>query len=274
MRPETNTVVTAESHGLVCRVLIVDDIERERQDLARRVQQLCPDWEVVVAASAAEASRVVDEQAPFDVVITDMRMPEEDRADRPGDEQGIEVIQAARSRDPATWVIVLTAHPDAANLRAARETGADDYLDKDGIVRLPGLFRQQIEFSAGKAKQRRVEYEALRRLIEPDPEDVIARLTGLASLVEGDVAHVTLTDANGGEVYVDCSIRELAARGIDPRMCFEYVVCRHPKGNLIMLRQSPPMEPTDEDLARLRDEVREAAGGNDGARIAPSKEPA
>jgi DNA-binding NtrC family response regulator len=102
----------------VLSVMVVDDEPGIRTAL--RANFLRHGWRVETASSVRDAIRGVEGQE-FDLVVTDMRMP---------DGTGMEVMQAARKAFPETAVILLTAYgsvPDAVN---AMRDGALDYLTK------------------------------------------------------------------------------------------------------------------------------------------------
>src|ERR1700722_9404551 len=99
-------------------VMVVDDEPGIRTAL--RANFLRHGWRVETASCVREAMRNVEGQE-FDLVVTDMRMP---------DGTGMEVMRAARKASPETAVILLTAYgsvPDAVN---AMRDGALDYLTK------------------------------------------------------------------------------------------------------------------------------------------------
>ncbi len=99
-------------------VMVVDDEPGIRTAL--RANFLRHGWRVETASCVREAIRSVEGRG-FDLVVTDMRMP---------DGTGMEVMRAARKASPETAVILLTAYgsvPDAVN---AMRDGALDYLTK------------------------------------------------------------------------------------------------------------------------------------------------
>jgi len=71
----------------------------------------------VEAARAALAER----ETPFDAVITDLMMP---------DGSGIDVLEAAKARNDATQVVLITAHATTERAVEAMRKGAYDYLEK------------------------------------------------------------------------------------------------------------------------------------------------
>src|SRR5512143_2251378 len=102
----------------MARVLVVDDEPK----LGRYVAQMLDldGHQVVRAAGGQEAlARLAEE--PFDVVVTDLRMPEVD---------GIAVLRAARSLAGPPEVILMTAHATAESAVEAMKSGAADYVTK------------------------------------------------------------------------------------------------------------------------------------------------
>jgi len=84
------------------------------------------------ASSLPEAVTMI-ERTRFELVITDLKL-------RPGpDTSGLEVVSAARQRDPDTRVIMLTAFGTLEVEAEARRRGADRMLAKP--VSLPLLSR-------------------------------------------------------------------------------------------------------------------------------------
>jgi two-component system response regulator PilR (NtrC family) len=86
-------------------------------------------YRVEVAADGGEAKRVLAARE-FDVVITDLRMPEVG---------GLDVLAEAKRLQPETQVIVVTAFATAETAIAAMKAGAYDYLTKPFKVDEVGL---------------------------------------------------------------------------------------------------------------------------------------
>src|SRR5215475_1356165 len=108
-------------------ILLVDDEASARLTLGlllKRRGHVIQEADGVIAATKALAG------ATFDVVITDLRMP---------DGQGLDVLRAARARNPDANVILLTAHPGWESAKEAMRLGAFDYFEKgqepDGLFR-------------------------------------------------------------------------------------------------------------------------------------------
>jgi len=84
------------------RILFVDDEKSVLAVLQAFMQRLSNDWEAVCVESGPQALALMEKQ-PFDVVITDMRMPEMN---------GTELLNEVMRRYPKTVRIVLSGHAD------------------------------------------------------------------------------------------------------------------------------------------------------------------
>lgn len=101
------------------RVLVVDDDFRVAE-LHRTFTERCEGFVVVgIASTAAEARRLHGELRP-DLVLLDLYLP---------DGHGIEVARELRALHPAD-IMIITAAKDVANIRAAMQEGAMNYLVK------------------------------------------------------------------------------------------------------------------------------------------------
>ena len=82
------------------RILVVEDNDTLRRGIAMALRERWSDVDEIDNGAAA-VERIRDSQgSPFDVVLTDLRLPGCD---------GVSVLRAARDRDPATSVLVMTA---------------------------------------------------------------------------------------------------------------------------------------------------------------------
>ena len=99
-------------------VMVVDDEPGIRTAL--RANFLRHGWRVETASNVREAIRNVEDRE-FNLVVTDMRMP---------DGTGMEVMRAARKASPETAVILLTAYGSVPDAVTAMRDGALDYLTK------------------------------------------------------------------------------------------------------------------------------------------------
>ena len=101
------------------RLLLVDDDEAACRLLSEVLEREA--YRVVSALSADEAIAKLDEEGPFDAVLTDLRMPRK---------SGLDLLRVLRGRDPEALVLVLTAFGDAAAAGEAIRAGAYDFISK------------------------------------------------------------------------------------------------------------------------------------------------
>lgn len=101
------------------RILIVDDDAGGRMTLAANLE--LDGYEVVTAEGGAEAVRIVREQGPFALVITDFRMPEMD---------GLDTLRAIREVAPAVRIVIATGFAEESRVDAAVTEGAFAVLTK------------------------------------------------------------------------------------------------------------------------------------------------
>jgi two-component system chemotaxis sensor kinase CheA len=111
----------AASSGKAKRVLVVEDSAFFRQLLMPTLS--AAGYDVTTAGSGTEALRLRESGAMFDVIVSDIEMPEMD---------GLQFAQAVRAGGP--WVdlplIALTGHADPRAVDAGRDAGFTDYVVK------------------------------------------------------------------------------------------------------------------------------------------------
>jgi len=78
-------------------------------------------WDVTTCAGGVEAFDRLVADSPFEIVITDLVMPEVD---------GIEVLKEVKKRDSSTQVVVITAYARTEDAVRAMKLGAYDYIQK------------------------------------------------------------------------------------------------------------------------------------------------
>lgn len=107
------------------RILVVDDEKNIRLTVPRALEPL--DATVDTAVNGEEALAKLEE-APFDLVFLDLRLPGMD---------GMDVLRRIEAEWPRTRVVIITAHGSVASAVEALKLGAVDYLQKpfspDGI---------------------------------------------------------------------------------------------------------------------------------------------
>jgi len=99
-------------------ILIIDDEESMRRFLTVLLEK--EGYRVVSSATGRAALRVLDEEA-FDVVITDLKMPDLD---------GIQILEEIKGKVPDLPVVILTAHATTGSAIDALNKGAFQYVEK------------------------------------------------------------------------------------------------------------------------------------------------
>ena len=100
------------------RILVADDEEGVRTFLAESLER---DGHEVVQAVDGAAALTAAREEPFDVVLTDLKMPKLD---------GMSVVRTLRTEQPNVELIVLTAFGDVSTAVEAMKLGVFDYLQK------------------------------------------------------------------------------------------------------------------------------------------------
>jgi signal transduction histidine kinase len=99
-------------------ILLIEDEARLRENLQALLQR--EDYRVTTAQNGAEGIKQLRQES-FDLVITDLVMPEVD---------GFQVLEYLKAYSPTTVVVVMTAYVSAGSAIDALRKGAYDYLSK------------------------------------------------------------------------------------------------------------------------------------------------
>lgn len=168
-------------------VLVVDDSSMDRH-LAGAIVQKMGGWSATFASNGVEALAVLEQQRA-DVVLTDMLMPEMD---------GLQLVQAIRSKYPLTPVILMTAHGSEDIAIQALQKGAASYVPKKSLARDLAETLEQV-LAASKTKQQ--EARLLARLDVFESRFVLENDTSLipplVGHLEEDINRLKLCDPSG-----------------------------------------------------------------------------
>lgn len=108
---------------MAIRILAVDDepqLERLiKQRLRKEFRQ--GSYELTFAENGHDALAALQESGGFDVVLTDINMPEMD---------GLTLLKAIKSNWPNQQVVMVSAYGDMGNIRSAMNLGAFDFVTK------------------------------------------------------------------------------------------------------------------------------------------------
>jgi CheY-like chemotaxis protein len=102
------------------RILIVDDEEDLTWTLSKKLSKDKDKFEIVTANSGKDAIDVLN-QMPFDLVISDVRMPEV---------SGLDLLNLIKDQYPSTKVIIMTAYGSSDVQQEASLRGSLNYIEK------------------------------------------------------------------------------------------------------------------------------------------------
>ncbi len=116
------------------RILVVDDERSMREMLEILLRR--EGYEVVVAENGTAAIAIL-QQRPFDMLISDVRMP---------DVSGVEVLRKAKELNPSIIGIMITAYGSKESIQEVLRLQAADYLDKPfNVEELKFRVRKELE---------------------------------------------------------------------------------------------------------------------------------
>ncbi len=117
--PNPTDMTTSGPH----RILVVDDepdLERlVRQRMRREIRS--GQFVMEFAQNGVEALAKLEQQDPFDMVLTDINMPKMD---------GLALLERIPSVDPDVRAVIVSAYGDMKNIRTAMNRGAFDFVTK------------------------------------------------------------------------------------------------------------------------------------------------
>ncbi len=163
---------------MTARILVVDDLEANRDMLSRRLRQ--QGHFVVTAASGHEALGWLRKNA-CDMVLLDLMMPEMD---------GYQVLQAIKAEQALLHlpVIMVSANDEMENVIKCIERGAEDYLPKPFN---PVLLRARVEASLQKKRiyDREAQYQSeLEQRVQAQVKEItsaqLAAIFAMSKLAE------------------------------------------------------------------------------------------
>ncbi len=132
------------------KVLYVEDNVLDADLACREIHRQAPDIQVEVVPTLQEARTRLTPDAPYDVVLLDLRLP---------DGNGLTLLREIREQALPLAIVVLTSSGDEETAVAALKAGADDYLAKshEYYARLPLILESALSrFRAEAARDARL----------------------------------------------------------------------------------------------------------------------
>jgi len=181
------------------RILVVDDEPSMREML--RIVLRRDGYEVVVASNGAEAIDHL-QASPFDLLLSDIRMP---------DRSGVDVLRAAKQIDQTIVAFMMTAFASTESAVDAMRLGASDYFTKPfNMDELRLKVRQHLE-----ARQLRQENLLLKRALNTRYE--FSSILGRSDAMQHVFATIRTIAATSSTVLISGESgtgKELVARAV------------------------------------------------------------
>ncbi len=165
-------------------ILVVEDNDGLREVLTEALST--ENFSVSQAASAEEGMEKIKETA-FDIVITDLKLPEAD---------GIAVLEAAKTQRPDCDVIIITAYGTVDKAVDAMKKGAADFITKPFSIDQIRL----MVIKAIKSKKIREENTYLKSLVKKDiigQSGKLKNILAVAAKTASSDATVLITGESG-----------------------------------------------------------------------------
>jgi DNA-binding NtrC family response regulator len=99
-------------------ILVIDDKESELETMSDALGN--QGYKIVSTSSGEEALKIMKEK-PFDVILTDLKMPDVD---------GMEILRTAKAMDSQPQVIMITGYGSIGKAVEAMRAGAEDFIPK------------------------------------------------------------------------------------------------------------------------------------------------
>jgi DNA-binding NtrC family response regulator len=171
----------------MAQVLVVDD-EVKLGKLVAEALEL--DGHTVTRVTGGRAALVELARAAFDVVLTDLRMPEVD---------GLAVLNAAQALPTPPAVVLMTAYGSAESAVAAMKAGAADYLTKPFAMDEVRLrVRRLGEQRASETKSARLVQQLTPHLVAESPR-MRQALAAAKQVAASDASVVLLGESGTGK---------------------------------------------------------------------------
>ncbi len=244
-------------------ILVIDDEDSMRRFLTVLLER--EGYRVVSSATGQAALRAMEGES-FDVVITDLKMPDMD---------GIEILEEVKSRKPSTPVVIFTAHATIASAIDAVNKGAFQYVEKKAkndeialvvknalsLGRLQTenqVLKRQLRLShsdrkiIGKSEEMAKVFRMIEKVADTEATMLIYGDTGTGKELIAREVHYMSRRSNGPFVSINC--------GALPKDLLESNLFGHVKGSFTgAIRDQPGLFSVSEGGTFFLDEVGDMA---------------
>ncbi len=199
------------------RILVVDDEFHIRDWVAETLKRR--NYSVEVCEDGQSALEKLAGNEPFDVVISDLRMPKM---------SGLTLLKTVRERYPSIDVLMMTAYGTIADAVAAVKDGAQDFLEKPFpqetlVLRLQKIFenrklrqenftlrrelssKQQFDHIVGQATSMLQVFEQLQMIAPSKATVLITGESGTGKELAAREIHINSSRRNGPFIKVNCA---------------------------------------------------------------------
>ncbi|MEM1447386.1 MAG: sigma-54 dependent transcriptional regulator [Planctomycetota bacterium] len=119
MTPPPESTADTPDEPITAQVLVIDDEPDHAEVMAEALRRL---GHVCTLVHSLDDAKDELQHGNFDLVVTDLKMD--------ADDDGMNVLAAARSTQPNAETIMVTAHGDVPTAKAAIKGGAFDFIEK------------------------------------------------------------------------------------------------------------------------------------------------
>jgi CheY-like chemotaxis protein len=184
-------------------VLVVDDSPVDRTRAGGLLKKR-PDLIPVYATNGREALELIAQQAP-DIVVSDLQMPEMD---------GLELVEAVRSRFASLPVILMTAHGSEETAVQALRRGAANYVAKRNLAaELVGTVMRTMEVARAGRGQQQIQSFLTETQSRYELDNDLASIPPLVGQLESNLTRMRLCDETG-LIRVAVALREALVNAI------------------------------------------------------------
>lgn len=163
-------MIASGERSRAARILVVEDNDTLRRGVTRALREAWSDVDEVATGDAALEQIANTAGSPYDVILTDLRLPGAD---------GVDVLRAARDSDERTSVLIMTGYGSIETAVEAMRAGAFDFVQKP-------LDLEQIELRVARGvAQRRLLDEVVELRAEQAARNAGDKLVGDSSALRG-----------------------------------------------------------------------------------------